>query len=548
MINNKLKAISAATVLACLGMQSAMADTFNFQFTGNGATATGSFTTSDTTTGTLAGSFSASFANLSALNVVVAGASAGNGTFSLANFNNIYFQSNGALNFTTNLVGQAHLTDFNLFGTGAPAPVGVTYFTLRTDDFSGVDMTLSCFYLQGTGNLCGNTSTFVSVSTPNSLGAAIVLDTAPLGLSIPIAMLTALTPAQQTNALQHIAPNSSRALAVASRQTVSGSLDSVASRIENIREQGYVVGMADDLNQGRIMVATNGDTSGLLDVENTNYNKHGFWMKGFGAHDNQDQKSGYAGYSSNTWGTAFGVDTLLENNWLVGGAFTYARTGVNMDDFRSGDDTTIKTYQATVYTSHDFGKWYLDGMLAYAKQKFNGSRDTTLTGIANSNFDGDQVAARINVGLPIALKNSITLTPMAGLEWNHLKQDGYTETGAGALSMNVQGETANRVRSVFGAKLSTQKDLASGLTILPSVHANWRHDFNSNGIDTTSTFTGGGAAFSTPGQELASNSYNIGAAIAFQKTKNFTFSVNLDGEKASGYNAVSGQVVGLWKF
>lgn len=158
-----------------------------------------------------------------------------------------------------------------------------------------------------------------------------------------------------------------------------------------------------------------------------------------------------------------------------------------------------------------------------------------------------QYAARINVGMPFAF-NDVTVTPMAGLEYNHLKQDNYTETGAGAASLNVQSESKDRVRSMLGAKLAVQKDLGNGFVMVPSIHAAWRHDFNRSGLDITGTLTGGGAAFSTPGQKLAQDSFNAGAGLSFNKSKNFTFSVIVDGEEAAGYKAVSGQVIGQWKF
>jgi outer membrane autotransporter protein len=365
------------------------------------------------------------------------------------------------------------------------------------------------------------------------------------GMIAAISSLQNMSASEQGNALRRIAPETNRSTEVASRQTLSSGLDTVSARIESVRGQGYVASLQDDLKQGKVKVASNGEMSGLLSADAAK--NHSFWMKGFGAHGNQDQKSGFAGYNSKTWGTAFGADTLLENNWLVGAALTYARTDVDMTNFRDGDNSDIKTYQATAYTSHDFGKWYLDGMLSYAEQRFNSRRDTVITGIAKGNFDGHQVATRITAGMPFSLSAVTTLTPTIGLEWNRLKQDSYTETGAGALSMNVQGETANRVRSVIGARLATEM-LSNGITIKPSLRASWRHDFNNDGIDSISTFTGGGASFKTPGQDLASNSYNVGATLAFQRSGNFIFSAHVDGEKASGYNAVSGQIMGQWLF
>ena len=52
----------------------------------------------------------------------------------------------------------------------------------------------------------------------------------------------------------------------------------------------------------------------------------------------------------------------------------------------------------------------------------------------------------------------------------------------------------------------------------------------------------------TPGQKLARNSYNLGAAISIQKSKDFVFSLRLDGENTSGYRDVAGQVLGQWYF
>lgn len=149
-------AFNPAPALAAAGILPG--DTFVFKFEGSGASATGSFTmtTGYNATEALAGNFNnPAFARYSAINMTVAGASAGNGTFTLANFGGVAFNSTGALNFATNLAGQANLHDLNFFGTGSPAPTGTSVFTLTSDDANGTAMLLTCFYLQGVGN-CGS--------------------------------------------------------------------------------------------------------------------------------------------------------------------------------------------------------------------------------------------------------------------------------------------------------------------------------------------------------------------------------------------------------
>jgi uncharacterized protein with beta-barrel porin domain len=574
---NHIKKISAATVLACLGMQSANADTFSFQFSNGGVTATGSFVTTDTAAGALSGAFDTSFVatnglpggawffHLASLDVLVQGDvdafgdTSLNRLFQINEFGDLMFIASGPLNYSSNLAGQTNLVDFNLQNDGAISPSAVANFVLRT--WYGTNLTLNCLFLQGVGQ-CGG-SGFVPLATPVSVGAAAVLDTAPAGLSQPIAALGALSFAQQRAILTRLAPETSRAVYAASTRAVNGILDTVQTRIEGSRNNGSCsslrddeqrrqrscpilpTSMNDDLQQGKVMLATNGDAAGLFDAADAK--KYGFWAKAFGTHGNQNQGSLFAGYTDNTYGTSFGMDTLLDNDWLLGAALTYAHTSVDMSGGRSGDDTNVKTYQITGYTSHNFGSWYVDGEAAYARQDYSCHRNTTLLGVAKGDFSGDQLAARITAGIPYNYYD-MTITPVAGLEYTYLKQDGYTETGAGVLSLKVQGQSQDSIRSMFGAKVAIEKDIGNGFTMTPSLHVAWRHAFNDSGVDTTSTFTGGGAAFTTPGQKLAQDSFNAGAGLSFQKSRDFTFAVVVDGEEAAGYKAVSGQVVGQWKF
>lgn len=419
---------------------------------------------------------------------------------------------------------------------------------------SFIDGLISFVTIQSNGGGSGSKSSsgFVPNSNNASVGAAAVLDkltnatTIDVYMASAIGRLSALSGPKQAQALQRIAPQTGQVQTVAATQVVSGALDTIQTRLGGIRStSGFTVGMLDDLQDGKMMLASNGDTAGLF-TEATK--KYGVWTKVFGSRASQDMQSSYAGYSANSWGIAYGMDTLLRSGWVVGGAFTYADTNVSMNDFRSGDSSKIRTYQLSAYASRDFDNWYLESMLAYAKQKNSGSRDTAVSGIAYSSYDGQQVAARVTAGYPIALNDKWTVTPTAGLEYTYLSQDAYQETGAGPLSLSINGQSANRVRSVIGSKLATQMETADGMTITPSANIGWRHEFNNSGMDSTATFTGGGAAFKTPGQSLTRDSMNLGAAVSFQKSKNFVLSLQLDGEKSAGYYSVAGQVTGQWRF
>ncbi|MDR5171922.1 autotransporter domain-containing protein [Methylobacillus flagellatus] len=390
---------------------------------------------------------------------------------------------------------------------------------------------------------------FTPNSTTHSSGAAGVLDSlvgnANTSMSNALADLVLLSKEQQTAALNRIAPNTNQASSFAAAQTISGNLDTVQMRLDSLRIDGFQTSLAEDLKAGKVKLAANGDLSTIF---TSTLKKHGFWTKVFGGRGNQDMRSGFAGYNMSTAGMAFGGDTLLDNNWVVGGAFTYAKTNVNMSDFRDGDRSDIKTYQLTAYAAKDFGKWYLESMLAYARQNYDSSRNTAISGIAKGSYDGDQVAARVNIGFPLTFGSRSTITPIVGLEWINLKQDGYTEKGGSPLALKYQDESADRVRSLVAVKFSSDVELSNGIRMFPAVQLGWRHDFKNDGLNATTNFIGGGASFKTEGQEIARNTYSLGGALRFQRTEDFSLSLQLDGERTTGYSAVTGQIVGHWKF
>ncbi len=390
---------------------------------------------------------------------------------------------------------------------------------------------------------------FVEQSTSISRSTASVLDSlngeSTGGMTAAIGVLSSLSPAEQSAALNRIAPVTSNAYSTMASTNLSGSLDTVQLRLDRIRTEDLESAWVQDLKAGKVKVAAIGDLGGLFNAETK---RRAVWTKAFASRNDQDMDAGYAGYNAKTHGIAIGADTLVSDAGIIGAAVSYANTDLDLEDFRVGDGSEINSYQLTGYGTRNFGPCYLEGMVAYARHQYENARNTGIAGIANADFDASQYGARVTAGYPITIRDTVTVTPLAGIETDHLKQDGYTEQSGGALALHVEEQSATRLRSVIGVKLATALTLHNGVTVTPSLHAAWRHEFKDQGVDTTATFTGGGAAFTTPGQDLARNRYNIGAEVSFQQTERFSLSVQLDGDWASGYSAASGQVVGQWRF
>jgi outer membrane autotransporter protein len=243
-----------------------------------------------------------------------------------------------------------------------------------------------------------------------------------------------------------------------------------------------------------------------------------------------------------------GTDRMLDNGLVMGVALAYAKTGVDMNDFRNGDNADIKTYQVTGYFAKAFERWFLQGMLSYAYQDYETKRNTHLTGVARGDFNGNMLGTRLVAGVPFQLTEVVTLTPSLGIEAHRINQDGFTEKGAGVLSLNVGSSNADRVRSLLGLELGMLHVLADGSRLRPAIKANWRHDFIRDGMNTTSSFIGGGSAFESVGQKVNQDVYGISARLNWEKTDRIGLAVEVGSEQGDGYDAVNAQLTGTYRF
>ncbi len=104
---------------------------------------------------------------------------------------------------------------------------------------------------------------------------------------------------------------------------------------------------------------------------------------------------------------------------------------------------------------------------------------------------------------------------------------GYTEEGAGSLNLSIDSRNYDMFQSGLGTSLS-RPFLWQDSRLMPEVHVKWLYDFIGDRQQTTSTFTGGGASFSTGGYDPPQSSLNAGARLTLINRYGVTVSVNYD--------------------
>ena len=87
-----------------------------------------------------------------------------------------------------------------------------------------------------------------------------------------------------------------------------------------------------------------------------------------------------------------------------------------------------------------------------------------------------------------------------------------------------------------------------GGKFVPEIHAKWLYDYIGDAQQTTSTFTGGGASFTTRGFKPERSSYNLGAKVTMISETDLAVELNYDFEYKSDYFNHSGYGVIRKKF
>jgi outer membrane autotransporter protein len=101
------------------------------------------------------------------------------------------------------------------------------------------------------------------------------------------------------------------------------------------------------------------------------------------------------------------------------------------------------------------------------------------------------------------------------LDWRQLKADAHTETGAGALSLDMQAQKAQETILKFGAQV--QHDADHQLQWLAS--AALGYDLQSQGQAVSAQFSGGGAAFTTPDLPRARTVAELGVGLRYRPSE-----------------------------
>lgn len=233
---------------------------------------------------------------------------------------------------------------------------------------------------------------------------------------------------------------------------------------------------------------------------------NGRWWAGgggvFGRVGGNDQRSGYH------YGGGQGIVGYdwRAPDWLLGGAVALESSKLTVDD--PSNSNTLTTLRAGTYGATQFAGITFDGSALLSWDHYVMARDLpTFARSAAATYDGWSAAFSVDASRAFMAGN-LRIEPLAGLSFVGLSRPGFTEGGAGALSLVADRENATKLRSRIGATLTAPIPLGDKV-LRPWLRAFWAHDFLDTEGELTTAFAGATAPgtftilSATPGRDLA---------------------------------------------
>jgi uncharacterized protein YhjY with autotransporter beta-barrel domain len=211
-------------------------------------------------------------------------------------------------------------------------------------------------------------------------------------------------------------------------------------------------------------------------------------------------------------GDAFGASDIRANSYgLAGGLdFAYAAEGAfgfggayaEHDIAARGTPEAVdgRTWTVGAYVTQGFGPIYANAKLAYGWTNYDATRTMGLLArTAEASINAKQLDVSLEAGYDYRT-GSVTITPYGKLVLRRSSLEGFTETGAGAFSLDVEGRKKTVFSPVLGVKLGTETELTDSVTLRPFARASYTFQGNLPN-DITARYVGGGDAFVLRGTE-----------------------------------------------
>ncbi|MEO8023509.1 autotransporter domain-containing protein [Polaromonas sp.] len=405
--------------------------------------------------------------------------------------------------------------------------------------------------------LMRNGTSFSAIAiTPNQIATATALQNAVAGaggdMSTVINAVSSLSAAQARAAYDSASGAGLVALRGAGAGFAAGFGNQLQARLGAV-QGGEGGGLVNSFSNRPVLLAANDRVSDLMAPVSDSPQKfslgggaasssssssqgRGFWLRSSGGQQNTDSDGNAAASKLRNGALSAGFDAEVGEGLVLGAALSSGTARLAFDT-NTGTGKSRGSALA-VYGSYAAGPWTFKGSASAARSSNHMDRAVTvgaLSRTASSDFDSSTLSAYGEASCSMAM-NGWTLQPLAALSVSRHKSEGFTETGAGALNLQVAGQTINSTKSLLGAKASFE---AGSVRLEPRVV--WAHEFGDLNRPMTAQFQGAAAAspFEVSGVALKRDTLILGLGASGSISQGVDLFADLQAEHNSRQNKLA---------
>jgi uncharacterized protein YhjY with autotransporter beta-barrel domain len=201
-------------------------------------------------------------------------------------------------------------------------------------------------------------------------------------------------------------------------------------------------------------------------------NRWGAWAAGTVSKQDESTRYDNPGYQATTGSPTIGADYRLTDDLAVGGLLHLWTTGANFGD---GSRLGVETAFLGAYGTYSHQNWYANGLVGAGYSNFDNHRDTIGGTPALSSPTGNKVIANFSGGYDF-VTGPWRISPIVGVQYDHIGVGSYTEHGGGVYDLSVADESIDSLRSKVGVHVM-RNFTCMGATITPTAEASWYHEF-----------------------------------------------------------------------
>jgi outer membrane autotransporter protein len=179
------------------------------------------------------------------------------------------------------------------------------------------------------------------------------------------------------------------------------------------------------------------------------------WMKAFGSWSDQNDRGGVSGFKANTSGLALGLDNAVSNNLRLGAVVAYGSSSVSSKSVVAPSTDSVEVMQVMGYGSYVLtADTEVNFQLGLGSDQNKSARNITfMAEQATATYNSLTATVGVGLGSKLKLDEQNTFVPSIRADYTYVRDDSYSESGAGALNLNVVGRGTDELVVSMDGKL-----------------------------------------------------------------------------------------------